>query len=84
MLSMLNKLRTAKIRGLGPFPIEMLRYDSCWPMTEADSALVSRTFECRTEPWEIMVTGHIVWRTGWTVERWRSFLVVCEPGEVKG
>lgn len=28
------------VRGSGPFPIDMLRYDYCWPATEQDSGLI--------------------------------------------
>lgn len=28
--------------GLGPFPIEMLRRDQAWPMTELDSNLLNK------------------------------------------
>lgn len=31
------KFRTV-VEGNGQFPLDMLRYDMCWPRTEADSA----------------------------------------------
>lgn len=31
--------------GSGPFPIDMLRYDGCFPLSEADSTLISRSIE---------------------------------------
>jgi hypothetical protein len=33
------------VSGRGSFPTDMLRYDSCWPATERDSATVAATFE---------------------------------------
>lgn len=30
-------LHTISVEGGGEFPIDMMRYDRCWPATEADS-----------------------------------------------
>ena len=56
------------VRGNGPFPFDMLRYDSCWPAQQADvSRLMDTgdrivTLESRCRP---------------TVERWVSFGWAC-------
>lgn len=34
---------TFEVRGTGPFPIDMLRYDSCIPASEADSNVIAVT-----------------------------------------
>lgn len=77
--------KLAKISGRGQFPIDMLRYDSCSPATETDSILIGSTFEIYGV-WEIYVKvrplskskGH----NPWTVDRWASFGVKCQPLDV--
>jgi hypothetical protein len=32
-----------KVFGKRPFPIDMLRYDRCWPRTQEDSAKIDAT-----------------------------------------
>lgn len=32
-----------EVEGIGPFPIDMLRYDSAWPATQADAAAISNS-----------------------------------------
>lgn len=60
----------AKISGFGSFPIDMLRYDSCVPMTERDAQLIGETFS-RVGSWEIYVRR--VKSGDFTYERWTSF-----------
>jgi hypothetical protein len=36
------------VQGQGHFPIDMLRYDACFPASEHDSALIYETFEYKT------------------------------------
>ena len=31
------------------FPIDMLRYDACWPATEIDAGIIQETFHNRAE-----------------------------------
>ena len=69
----------AKIHGQGPFPIDMLRYDSCIPATEEDA----RTIENVSNPmindfeqrWTIQVRkfSDIKGHGYWTPQRWKSF-----------
>lgn len=62
------------VRGRGPFPFDMLRYDGCWP---ADGDAVTKIEKCAEEtygmeaPVEIKLRTHSV--LGPTVDRWRSF-----------
>jgi hypothetical protein len=55
---------TFAVEGEGDFPIDMLRYDKCWPATERDSHVIAyknrRTVELRS-------------LTGSTDRRWASF-----------
>jgi hypothetical protein len=69
-----------KVRGRGPFPIDMLRYDSAWPDQATDAAAIADSFERRpyvqgqrTEPWEITLLSAD--RTAPTIGRWDSFNV---------
>lgn len=60
------KFKQLKVVGVGAFPIDMLRYDSCWPATQADSLLVADD-ELRTVTLET-ISGFEI-----TPERWKSF-----------
>lgn len=40
-------LTILRVEGSGEFPIDMLRYDSCCPATEADSGTIERQDERR-------------------------------------
>lgn len=72
----------AKITGAGQFPIDMLRYEECWPSREApDSRVVAESFD-GVERWEVKVEKFYDVKTGtraWTPARWQSFGCVCEP-----
>ena len=63
------------ITGKGDFPVDMLRYDNCFPATEADSYAIAKTFGSYGE-WEICVKkqtpayGKV---RNWTDGRWASF-----------
>ncbi len=62
----------------GQFPVDMLRYDSCFPVRTVDALnLVERAEEER----EVYVAraSESKKEPGWTVGRWRSFLVQIEP-----
>ena len=58
------------------FPVDMLRYDECWPEREGnDSAKIEKSF---TDPPMSKVVVRVKTRTNsktppWTVDRWRSF-----------
>ena len=57
------------LKGRGAFPVDMLRYDACYPATETDSSriIASHTPHHHNEV-EIRVSG---WRC--TEARWASF-----------
>jgi hypothetical protein len=64
----------AIIRGSGPFPVDMLRYDNCSPATESDSGSIVMTFQ-GWDSWEICVK-RINYRgrvNSFTLGRWNSF-----------
>ncbi len=60
--------------GLGPFPIEMLRRNQAWPMTEWDSNLLTHLENAEYVRVCLMnTTGN------WLVADWSSFGWVLEP-----
>lgn len=63
--------------GSGHFPLDMLRYDSCFPASESDAYLIERTFN-EYGYWRIRVAKRVSkayksWREHWSVPRWSSF-----------
>lgn len=60
------------VRGSGRFPIDMLRYDGCWPFQSTDSFAITHSFtwEHGPEPYEVRLE---TWQGKPTVGRWRSF-----------
>lgn len=68
----IKKLYTFEVRGTGAFPIDMLRYDMCWPDRESpDSAqLQAQSHRPRgSGAWSVVLTGAKPPTEG----RWNSF-----------
>lgn len=64
-------LFTFTVEGIGAFPIDMLRHDSCWPHSETDSGKILKSFEPRFREYQSI---RVVRRgTDPTVGRWESF-----------
>lgn len=63
------------VKGIGSFPIDMLRYDRYSPHREEDSGKINRTFHPGQEPeGEIEVyTVSDSKVSPWTIGRWQSF-----------
>lgn len=64
---------TFTVRGRVPFPIDMLRYDACWPVTAADAQAIEDSIN------RVSRTGYDVTLTtnskyGPTKARWNSFM----------
>lgn len=57
------------------FPIDMLRYDQCWPATESDSSKMTHA-----EDEAVTVCRIASNNQEWTLERWRSFGWVPKGG----
>ena len=71
------------IVGYGRFPIDMLRYDACWPASEHDAGLIAQTLEPgHAGAWCVAVEKRTARKKekAWTPERWRSF--GCRVAEV--
>lgn len=72
----------ATIVGSGRFPIDMLRYDTCFPFTEVDAHKVAETYDSYLRRWEIVIAKYPSNRAdGFTDARWESF--GCKVTEVE-
>lgn len=62
--------QTFAVKGSGEFPVDMLRYDACYPASQDDSVKLSRRLERRTVCLERRIAnrGPVP-----TVDRWSSF-----------
>ena len=63
------KIVEKSFRGNGSFPLDMLRYEACWPATSSDAVAIGCDFETRTVTVRTLATQE----KPWTIERWRSF-----------
>lgn len=62
---MAEQVQAFTVEGAGQFPIDMLRYDACWPSTQQDVAAIERIGTRR----RIQLRGI----TAPTAARWKSF-----------
>ncbi len=66
------------VRGKVPFPLDMLRYDACYPITGDDAANIGyslerdKTHRNKDNTFDVKLASQMV--NSPTVERWRSFL----------
>jgi hypothetical protein len=60
-----------EVRGRGQFPFDMLRYDSCWPKHESDSAEIERNVRRGTDEYTVRLMS--VGLNSPTIGRWNSF-----------
>lgn len=65
------------VTGSGRFPVDMLRYDQCWPVTSEDANKIAASFGdvCEDRKWTIRLTMAARHKLGPTVGRWQSFCV---------
>lgn len=56
--------------GSGEFPLDMLRYDGVYPLTEGDANLIRKEEERRTV-WLVKPDGDMHWIPN--IKRWKSF-----------
>ena len=61
--------------GTAPFPIDMLRYDCCWPATAADSLAIERSVVNRDSQSVVVRLMSRIHRRHWrpATDRWRTF-----------
>jgi hypothetical protein len=72
-------LQRFKVTGTGHFPIDMLRYDSCFPANPHDVPEIADCGERRTVELKRWVYGKDVLPTA---ARWASFSWTVEPNSV--
>jgi len=68
--------QTATYRGNRYFPIDMLRYDSCWPRSPGDVSNIALTFspEFHNDTLTICVARIAARKSdAWTDDRWKTF-----------
>lgn len=61
-----------QVNGMGSFPFDMLRYDSCWPYQETDSGVIEGRQHHERDASKTPVT--IMGVKPPTVARWQSFM----------
>lgn len=69
-----GKIYRFTVRGAGSFPVDMLRYDQCWPVENVIAVAPSRFSDA--ESWgtrEIQMMSH----NQPTPDRWMSFGWAC-------
>lgn len=63
--------RTFIVEGDGRFPIDMLRYDACWPCEERDSHAIHASVDDHDHPRRAILLK-TRWPSAPTVGRWQS------------
>lgn len=72
-MARLPETREFIVRGSGAFPVDMLRYDTCYPATETDSSRIIDSHRARsTGEREIRLRGPVSINHP-TPGRWSSF-----------
>lgn len=69
-------LHEATIHFHGSFPLDMLRFDSCWPKQETDAAIIESSFRRGADNMSVRVLcrkEHKSPELAWTDGRWESF-----------
>lgn len=67
---MLREQYVYTVTGRGEFPLDMLRYDSCWPTSQESTSAMTRSFHPRNHgPHTVAMRG----LASPTVSRWESF-----------
>jgi len=73
-------MKRVTVKGINtPFPIDMLRFDECWPATVEDSGKLANTFgfrHGRRVRWTLTLVSNR--KDTPSVDRWQSFSVEVE------
>jgi hypothetical protein len=73
----MTNLMTFQVSGGGRFPMSMLRFDCCWPLTDEDANQIEATFDSHVRNWTVTLqTGA---RHSPTIGRWESFNCEVHP-----
>lgn len=60
------------VKGIGRFPVDMLRYDCAFPRTGEDAIKIEQAVSGELRKWEISLCSES--RNAPTIGRWESFL----------
>lgn len=69
---MIRRTRSFTVRGSGRFPIDMLRYDTCWPATQVDVRKVESNVSHASFSRDVLEVV-LVGTSKPTHRRWESF-----------
>lgn len=61
-----------KFKGSTPFPLDMLRYDQAYPVSQRDVQKILETFAVRS-PEPVSIEVAVQHAKGFTLSRWQSF-----------
>jgi hypothetical protein len=63
-----------EVVGQVAFPIDMLRYDSCFPLTAQDSKAITESLEARNGDMKTVALVCLTSKTAWrpAADRWRA------------
>ena len=73
---------TFTVAGTGPFPIDMLRHDCCYPAEEGDSDTIEYSFDSFADGKRIKRKITLISHASPTVERWNDSGWSIIDGEV--
>jgi len=62
-----------EVTGKGSFPLDMLRYDSCWPRRQEDVSTIEHAVAGYVRDWTVQMVSN----KAPTDERWHSFPLLC-------
>lgn len=68
-----TEVQTFTVTGRGPFPFDMLRYDSCYPAHVEDAVAMDYTSEPSSLQGLRSVTLESAIASSPTIQRWESF-----------
>lgn len=77
------RVQTTSLSG---FPVDMLRYDSCWPRNSDDAATIHSIISGDHKgPAQIAMVKYARTKAqhGVTIERWRSFMCHVDPANIR-
>jgi hypothetical protein len=66
-------VQTFSVEGDGQFPIDMLRYDRCYPHTEHESYEIMRSHDGESRKFRVKLQRIVYSKTPPTQGRWESF-----------
>ncbi len=67
--------QTFEVSGRFRFPLDMLRYDGCFPASEEESRKLADALSPAPKPWRIRLGRYVECRGDMpTIARWKSFL----------